>query len=106
MASLRKVGGAEHGEFTIWLAGVECLRAEGDHDGARAVILEARASLERRLSTVQLDEDRDRVLSGLPEVALLERQAQALGLKFPKPPALKFPKAGLNAGAQSIRGES
>ncbi|MDX2022019.1 MAG: protein kinase [Deltaproteobacteria bacterium] len=106
VATLRRLGGAEHAEFLVWLAGVECLRAEGDMAQAREVAAEALVALEKRLSVLQSQDDRERVLASLPDVGLLARQAHSLGLKFPAIPEPRSPHVHLKTGTDWIRGES
>jgi eukaryotic-like serine/threonine-protein kinase len=106
LATLRKLGTAEHGEFMIWLAAVECLSADGALTVARQVATDSLAALNRRLDLLERAEDRPVVLAALPDAALLAKQARLLGIEFPV-----FPQRGTSEPANKptnnvIRGEA
>jgi hypothetical protein len=84
----------------------ECLRADGADLEARDVAAEALVALETRLRAVPSQEDRARVLASMPDVALLAREAQLLGVNFPAISDPGSPRLDLKTGTNKIRGES
>jgi hypothetical protein len=80
MAVLARHGSLEEFESFVWLAQLDVIVARGDLPSARDVARAARASLERRLSAIEDDEARARLVSVVPDHhALASRCAVLLG---------------------------
>ncbi|MCG5054464.1 MAG: AAA family ATPase [Myxococcales bacterium] len=106
VASLERGGVAEHAEFMVWLAGIEVARADGDTLWARTLTEKAAGALDRRLMNLTADEDRERALSALPDVALIERHARALGVAFPRVPHVWIPSFDDPSGVSTLLGDA